>query len=151
MSGEDNLDANQFYPIPSGASASPIATIPPTAVSPIAFSDSDFNDDSSFLDDFVPDWVGLRAVGCVNGGHCRRSGVPLESSRGRPAKSSCLRRCANLYYTVRQAYGLPSQLLAALWADVARGGGIVEAYAYAIDLATRVSSSTDSAQPSVSR
>ncbi|HCD6630365.1 NYN domain-containing protein [Pseudomonas aeruginosa] len=38
----------------------------------------------------------------------------------------------NLYYTVRQAYGCHLNY-AALWADIARGGSIVEAYAYAID------------------
>lgn len=38
----------------------------------------------------------------------------------------------NLYYTVRQAYGCHLNY-AALWADIARGGSIVEAYAYAIE------------------
>ncbi|MBO3275186.1 LabA-like NYN domain-containing protein [Pseudomonas schmalbachii] len=38
----------------------------------------------------------------------------------------------NLYYTVRQAYGCHFNY-SALWADVSRGGRIVEAYAYAID------------------
>ena len=39
---------------------------------------------------------------------------------------------AEPYYTVRQAYGCHLNY-AALWADIARGGSIVEAYAYAID------------------
>lgn len=47
----------------------------------------------------------------------------------------------NLYYTVRQAYGCHLNY-AALWADIARGGSIVEAYAYAIDRGDRVSSSS---------
>lgn len=38
----------------------------------------------------------------------------------------------NLYYTVRQAHGCHFDY-AALWAQVAGGGQIVEAYAYAID------------------
>ena len=38
----------------------------------------------------------------------------------------------NLYYTVRQAYGCHFNY-AAFWADVSKGGEIVEAVAYAID------------------
>ncbi|KIQ03302.1 MULTISPECIES: NYN domain-containing protein [Pseudomonas] len=38
----------------------------------------------------------------------------------------------NLYYTVRQAYGCHFNYTA-LWAELAGGGEIVEAYAYAID------------------
>lgn len=38
----------------------------------------------------------------------------------------------NLYYTVRQAYGCHFNY-SALWAELAAGGEIVEAYAYAID------------------
>ncbi len=65
--------------------------------------------------------------------HCRRSGVPLESSRvARGEEDRCLRRCAEPLLHRAPAYGCHLNY-AALWADIARGGSIVEAYAYAID------------------